>query len=89
MATKKPAVKTASRKTPAKKSTVRKTPPAGILLPVSHEERWRMVAEAAYYIAQRRGFVGGDANADWLAAEAQVDEKLRKDGRKAGQAGTR
>jgi len=80
MATKKPAVKTASRKVPA-----RKTPPAGILLPVSHEERWRMVAEAAYYIAQRRGFVGGDANADWVAAEAEVDARLKEKGRTAGQ----
>lgn len=84
MATKKPAAKAAARKTPAKKSPGRGTPPAGILLPVSHEERWRMVAEAAYYIAQRRGFVGGDTNADWLAAEAQVDEKLKMEGRKAG-----
>jgi hypothetical protein len=84
MATKKPAGKTASRKTPARRSTVRKTPPVGILLPVSHEERWRMVAEAAYYIAQRRGFVGGDANADWLAAEAEVDVKLKAEGRRPG-----
>lgn len=44
-----------------------------------------MVAEAAYYIAQRRGFVGGDAVADWLAAEAQVDAKLKEEGRKPGQ----
>lgn len=43
-----------------------------------------MVAEAAYYIAQRRGFVGGDANADWLAAEAEVDSKLKQEGRQPG-----
>jgi hypothetical protein len=54
------------------------------MLPVSHEERWRMVAEAAYYIAQRRGFVGGDALADWVAAEAEVDAKLGHEGRKPG-----
>jgi hypothetical protein len=79
MATKKTTAKTATKKTAAKR-----TPPAGILLPVSHEERWRMVAEAAYYIAQRRGFVGGDANADWVAAEAEVDAKLIEEGRSPG-----
>lgn len=81
----------ATRKTTAKNSTTRaaarkKAPakgaaPAGVLLPVSHEERWRMVAEAAYYIAQRRGFVGGDANADWAQAEAEVEAKLKQEGR--------
>lgn len=87
MATRKTAAKTSARKAPAKsKTAVRKTAPAGILLPVSHEERWRMVAEAAYYIAQRRGFVGGDANADWAAAEAEVDARLEQQGRTTGQA---
>jgi hypothetical protein len=80
MATRKTTTKTATRKT-----AVKRTPPAGILLPVSPEERWRMVAEAAYYIAQRRGFVGGDALADWVAAEAEVDAKLIEEGRRPGQ----
>jgi hypothetical protein len=40
---------------------------------VSAEERQRMIREAAYYRAQRRGFAPGDAMADWLAAEAEVD----------------
>lgn len=79
MATRKTKAKTSARKAPAKK-----TAPAGMLLPVSHEERWRMVAEAAYYIAQRRGFVGGDALADWVAAEAEVDAKLKQEGRQPG-----
>ena len=74
-----------ARKPPAKKAPARrKAAPAGMLLPVSHEERWRMVAEAAYYIAQRRGFVGGDAVADWVAAEAEVDAKLKEKGRTPG-----
>lgn len=82
MATRKTTAKTAARKTPAKrKTTAKKVAPAGMLLPVSHEERWRMVAEAAYYIAQRRGFVGGDPNADWAAAEAEVDALLKQEGR--------
>lgn len=85
MATRKPQAKTSTRKAPArKKAPAKKSAPVGTLLPVSHEERWRMVAEAAYYIAQRRGFVGGDANADWAAAEAEVDARLKSAGRSPG-----
>src|SRR5204863_8964207 len=29
--------------------------------PLTAEARWRMIAEAAYFKAQRRGFVGGDS----------------------------
>ena len=35
-----------------------------------------MIATAAYLRAERRGFVGGDAEADWLAAEAEVEQRL-------------
>lgn len=86
MVTRKTTTRASTTKTPAKSAAAaKKPPPAGILLPVSHEERWRMVAEAAYYIAQRRGFVGGDAIADWVAAEAEVDARLRTEGRSPGQ----
>jgi hypothetical protein len=47
------------------------------------EERHRMIAEAAYYRAQRREFRGGDPVEDWLAAEADIDRRL---GRTAGSA---
>lgn len=43
---------------------------------VTEEQRRRMIAEAAYYLAQRRGFAAGDVTADWLAAEAQIDRML-------------
>jgi hypothetical protein len=37
------------------------------------EPEWhRMIAEAAYYLAQKRGFLGGHSLDDWLAAEQQV-----------------
>jgi len=45
---------------------------------VTPEERWRMVAEAAYLRAERRGFSGGNPTDDWLAAEAEIDELLSK-----------
>ena len=39
-------------------------------------ERYRMIAEAAYFRAERRGFVAGSELQDWLAAEIEVDELL-------------
>ena len=38
--------------------------------------RQRMIAEAAYFIAAKRGFQGGSALQDWLQAEEQIDAKL-------------
>jgi hypothetical protein len=32
-----------------------------------------MIAEAAYWIAERRGFAPGHELSDWLAAEREVD----------------
>ncbi len=43
---------------------------------VSPEERDCMIREAAYLRAERRGFAGGSALEDWLAAEAEIDRAL-------------
>ena len=40
------------------------------------EDRYRLIAEAAYFRADRRGFVAGSELDDWLAAELEVDELL-------------
>lgn len=40
------------------------------------EDRYRMIAEAAYFRAARRGFVAGSELQDWLDAEIEVDELL-------------
>lgn len=39
-------------------------------------ERQRLIAEAAYLKAERRGFAGGDPEQDWNEAEAEVDQLL-------------
>jgi hypothetical protein len=44
---------------------------------VTPEERARMIAEAAYYLAERRGFEPGHELEDWLAAEARIELELR------------
>lgn len=36
-------------------------------------DRRRRIAEAAYYRAQRRGFIGGYEEDDWLEAEREID----------------
>ena len=43
---------------------------------VTPEERWNLIALAAYYRAEKRGFVGGDSEGDWWAAEKEVDDEL-------------
>ena len=43
---------------------------------VRPEERHRMIAETAYFLAQERGFHGGDPVSDWIEAERRVDRQL-------------
>ena len=40
--------------------------------------REQMIAEAAYFRAERRGFLSGDPVRDWCEAEAEVDARLRQ-----------
>lgn len=44
--------------------------------PVEPEVREIMIAEAAYYIAERRGFEPGAELDDWLNAESEIDRLL-------------
>ena len=43
---------------------------------VMPEERHRMIAETAYFLAQERSFTGGDPVSDWIEAERRVDRQL-------------
>ena len=45
---------------------------------ISSQQRQQMINESAYYIAQRRGFTGGNPMDDWLMAEIEVDKQLSK-----------
>jgi len=49
-------------------------------VPVSADQRRAMIAERAYFRAAARGFCGGDAVADWLASEHDVDALLSRSG---------
>ncbi len=89
MASKSPASKskTSTRKTKAKNVVARKATGAtkrksaaakssGAPQSITAEMRHQMIAEAAFFISQRRGFQGGNPVADWLKAEAEIDARL-------------
>ena len=66
MAPKKPPVAKASPTVTLRKS---KKPPV--------EDRYRMVAETAYFIAERRGFSNGCCEDDWYEAERMIESIFR------------
>lgn len=84
-----PAVKAAAKKVsstkavpadakPAKTPAVKKAAPNKNAVPVSPEHRYHMIATAAYFLAERRGFAGGYEMHDWISAEAEVDARLKQ-----------
>lgn len=61
------------------KSTARGTPSGQSVL--TPDERRHMIELEAYLRAERRGFVGGTAEEDWLEAEADIDRMLAESAR--------
>jgi hypothetical protein len=43
---------------------------------VGPEQRSALIAEAAFFRAEKRGFAPGHEVEDWLAAESEVDARL-------------
>jgi hypothetical protein len=57
-----------------------KKPPVSAMPPATEpgeRERQSMIAEAAYYHAEKRGFAPGWEIEDWLAAEKEIDALAR------------
>lgn len=54
-----------------KRGDAPQTKPAAI----APQERQQLIAEAAYLIAERRGFAPGNELDDWLQAEAEVNTR--------------
>jgi len=75
-------------KTPSpKKTAAKKKIPAAKLTTVtskkntasvSYNQRHRMIATAAYLLAEQRNFQGDQAIDDWLQAETEVDARLKQ-----------
>ena len=69
----------AAAKAPAKVAAQPKAaakPKAASKPVVTPEQRYCMIQEAAYYIAERHGF-NGDSAYFWSLAEAEIDAKLK------------
>ena len=71
-AAKKPAAKAAPapKAVPAPKAEKKKKKPV-----LSPEQRYQMIKDAAYFIAERHGF-SGDSAYFWSLAEAEINAKL-------------
>jgi len=72
--------KTSAKDTPkaAPKKTIRRAPAKRTSsFDPPQEPHWhQMIAEAAYYRAEKRGFSGEESLADWLAAEDEIRKIL-------------
>lgn len=86
--TTKPAIaKTAEKVKPVSRAATRKAPTTATPAPtksrsarkaeVHPDQRRYYIEVAAYYIAERRGFMGGSEAEDWTAAEVEIDQMLR------------
>lgn len=58
----------------ARRVEVSAVKPAAETRTFSGEDRYRMIAEAAYFRAESRGFEHGSDLDDWLSAEVEIDE---------------
>ncbi len=89
MAQREHAATTPTRRPPAKRATRRTTravatheapasqePAAERATQISAQQRMEMIATAAYFRAESRGFQPGSELQDWLEAEAEIDQLI-------------
>ena len=68
--------KKVGRTNKAAATTKKSTKPDTSLIESSPEERWKVIAVAAYHKAEERGFAPGDELQDWVEAEKEIDTLL-------------
>ena len=73
---KSPATLPPRKRAPRKARAAAKTPAPTFGQFVGPEQRAALIAEAAFFRAEKRGFSPGHEVEDWLAAESEVDAKL-------------
>ena len=76
-----PREKSTSTATPRKRAPKKTSAAASVATPtfgqfVGPEQRSALIAEAAFFRAEKRGFAPGHEVEDWLGAESEVDAKL-------------
>jgi hypothetical protein len=64
-----------AKRAPRKKLESKKAEPV-IAHFVDPGQRTALIAEAAYFLAEKRGFEPGHQTEDWLLAESEVDARL-------------
>lgn len=69
-----PARTTASAQVATRKRSAESSAASAKIAP---EERQQFIAQAAYFIAERRGFTPGNELADWLQAEAEIEACMK------------
>jgi hypothetical protein len=65
-----------ARKAAPRQTLARKPPAPTVMAFTGPGQRAALIAQAAYFRAEKRGFVPGNELQDWLAAEAEVDAGL-------------
>lgn len=71
------AASTAKAKSAAPKTAAPRTrKPKTATTQVTPEQRYRMISEAAFYVAEKHGFDPNRSLNDWLEAETAIDAKL-------------
>lgn len=63
-------------KKPATKKVAAAQPKNAVKVKLTQEQIAQMVAENAYFRAERRGFNGGSIELDWLEAEKEIVSSL-------------
>jgi hypothetical protein len=86
------ASKSKNEKLRPKKESIVSNPQAGVAsileaadgraasIEVSNEERYKLIAKAAYFRAEQRSFAPGYDLEDWLQAETEIERKLSQIG---------
>jgi hypothetical protein len=76
-----PKARVRQRKAASSSSRTTESHAAPTEVPRPPADRYASIALAAYFRSQHRGFKPGHEMEDWLAAEAEVDQRLRGEGR--------
>jgi hypothetical protein len=73
-----PASVTVKKRAPRKTATAAAKAATTVASFVDPEKRTALIAEAAYFRAEKRGFAPGHEAEDWLSAEREVDDRLMR-----------
>ena len=71
--------KAVAKKAVTKKKTAVKKKAAAKKSVITKEQRYKMIAEAAYHLSEKQGFEPGREMDNWLIAEQQIEAFIKKE----------